>query len=242
MPEQVDNAILLRLLDLQTEDSAIRRLAERRASMPEAQRLSELRDQLAELGSDIAIARKQSEEIGTEQARIEGEIGLLDAKIQREEQRMYSGGVSNPKELSALQAEVESLKRKKGQMEDGLLEVMVQKDQAANTLASLESEQSEKGAAEEALASTVSALSSEIESELSEHTARRTEIAHEIPADLLALYDKIRESKHGVGAAALQDGACQGCHTKLPAKEVERLRTERGLQRCENCRRILVVT
>ena len=40
--------------------------------------------------------------------RLEGEVELLDQKIGREEQRMFAGTVSNPKELSALQAEVES--------------------------------------------------------------------------------------------------------------------------------------
>lgn len=242
MPEEVDTAILLRLLDLQTEDSALRRLSERRASLPEAQRLAEVRDQLAELESDIEMARKQSQEIGTEQSRIEGEIELLETKIQREEQRMYSGGVSNPKELAALQAEVESLKRKRSQMEDQLLEVMVQKDGAASTLVSLETEQGEATKTEQTLSATVTGLTSEIDTELGEHTARRDQIAEEIPDDLLSLYDKIRESKHGVGAAPLEGGTCQGCHTKLPAKEVERLKTERGLQRCDNCRRILVVT
>lgn len=242
MPEQVDNAILLRLLDLQTEDSALKRLSERRASLPEAQRLAEVRDQLAELESDIEMARKQSQEIGTEQSRIEGEIELLEAKIQREEQRMYSGGVSNPKELAALQAEVESLKRKKAQIEDQLLEVMVQKDAAASTLDSLEAEQSEATKTEQSLSATVTGLTSELDAQLGEHTGRRDRIAEEIPDDLLSLYDKIRESKHGVGAALLEGGTCQGCHTKLPSKEVERLKTERGLQRCDNCRRILVVT
>jgi predicted nucleic acid-binding Zn-ribbon protein len=57
----------------------------------------------------------------------------------------------------------------------------------------------------------------------------------------LSLYDSIRASKNGVGAAALVGGTCQGCHTQLPAREVERMRAEGGLQRCDNCRRILVV-
>lgn len=241
MPEQVDDAVLARLLDLQTEDSAIRRLTERRASLPEAQRLAELRNQLAELESDIAIARKQSDEITTEQGRVEGEIALLDSKIQREEQRMYSGGVSNPKELSALQAEVESLKRRKAQMEDDLLEVMVQKDDAATTLSRLESEQSEGLTRENELAAQVNELTTDIDGQLGEHQGKRDAIAPDIPEDLLSLYDRLSASKHGIGAAALQSGACQGCHTQLPSKEVERLKTERGLQRCDNCRRILVV-
>jgi predicted nucleic acid-binding Zn-ribbon protein len=57
----------------------------------------------------------------------------------------------------------------------------------------------------------------------------------------LSLYDTIREQKHGIGAAALEQGTCQGCHTKLPQKEIERMRAEGGLQRCDNCRRILVI-
>jgi len=233
---------LQRLLDLQRGDSAIKRLEERRASLPEAQRLSEVNEQLAELTSDIEIATKQLEEIERDQHRIEGEIELGDQKIAKEEQRLFSGGVSNPKELSALQAEVEMLKRKKSETEDGLLEVMVAKDQAASTLERLRSEQQAAAGESESLTAKVGALTAEIEEQLAEHTKARTAISAEIPGDILKLYEQLRSSKGGVGVAALEDGTCQGCHTKLPNKEVERLRAEGGLQRCDNCRRILVVS
>jgi hypothetical protein len=233
---------LQRLLDLQAEDLEIKKLEERRASLPEAQRLVEVNDQLAELVADIEIATKQFDEIQREQNRIEGEIELGDQKIAKEEQRLFAGGVSNPKELSALQAEVEMLKRKKGEVEDQLLEVMVARDQASSTLERLRSEQQAAATEAEALTSKVGALTSDIESQLGDHTGARTAIAGEIPDDVLKLYEQLRASKGGVGAAALEAGTCQGCHTKLPNKEVERLKSEGGLQRCDNCRRILVVT
>ena len=207
----------------------------------EAARLNDVRSHLAELEADSEIAGKQLEEITREHQRLEGETGILDQKISREEQRLFSGGVSNPKELSALQAEVAMLKRKKSDLEDGLLEVMVQKDDAASTLESLESERSELSAEAESLREAVGKLTGEIDSELESHRSKRTEVAGSIPGDLLSLYERVRASKGGVGAAALVGGTCQGCHTKLPAKEAERLRSERGLQRCENCGRILVV-
>jgi predicted nucleic acid-binding Zn-ribbon protein len=84
-------------------------------------------------------------------------------------------------------------------------------------------------------------LTGEIESELGAHGSARAEIATSLPDDLLKLYDQLRASKGGVGAAALEAGTCQGCHTKLPAKEIERLKAQGGLQRCDNCRRILVI-
>ena len=241
MVPQVAHDSLVRLLDLQTEDSAIKRLAERRDSLPEARRLSELTDQLAELEADIVIANKQLDEITREHSRFEGEIGLADQKISREEQRLFSGSVSNPKELGALQSEVAMLKRKKGEVEDSLLEVMVQKDQAAETLARLTAEQTAASAEAAELEQKVTALRTEIDAEMQGHSTKRDEIAATVEDDLLKLYEQLRTSKGGVGVAALEAGTCQGCHTKLPAKEIERIKAEGGLQRCDNCRRILVV-
>src|ERR671910_737101 len=89
--------------------------------LPEAARLAEVTSQLEEFDADLEIARKQLEEITREQNRLEGEIELLGQKTGREEGRLFSGAVSNPKELSALQAEVAGLQRRSGALEDELL-------------------------------------------------------------------------------------------------------------------------
>ena len=239
---EVDAAELHQLLELQAEDTAIKRLQERRAALPEAQRLAEVNETLAELTSDLEIATKQRDEIAREQDKLEGEIAIADAKIVREEQRLFGGAVSNPRELGALQAEVQMLKRKRAELEDALLEVMVQKEDAVATIESLQSDRSTTASQADELGATVAAVTEEIDAEIDERTARRATAADPLPAALLELYDKLRATKNGVGAAALEEGTCQGCQTKLPHKEVERIRSEGGLQRCENCRRILVVT
>jgi uncharacterized protein len=239
--KDVDDAALTRLLDLQAEDTAIRQLDHRKDSLPESARLAEKSERLAELEADMEIARKQVDEVAREQQRIEGEIELRDQKIEREEKRMFSGTVANPRELSALQAELEMLRRQKSEQEDSLLEVMVQHEQAAATLENLTSEHSELKRETDDLSREVSGLTGEIDAQRSEHATRREEIVGEIPEQLLKLYDKLRAEKGGIGAAALEGGTCTGCHTQLPAVEVERLRHEGGLQRCDNCRRILVV-
>jgi predicted nucleic acid-binding Zn-ribbon protein len=241
MPTQVEPAVLNRLLDLQGEDSAIKRLNERKASLPEAARLAEVSDLLDELTSDLEIATKQDDEVAREHSRLEGEIDLLEQKIGREEQRMFAGAVSNPKELSALQAEVESLKRKKGGLEDQLLEVMEQREGTSATVQRITAERDQAEAEAKELRGKVEVLNADIDAQLSTHTSQREAVAAELPADLLSLYDTIREQKHGVGAAALEQGTCQGCHTKVPQKEIERMRAEGGLHRCDNCRRILVL-
>lgn len=242
MPTELEPAVLQRLLELQVEDSAIKRLEERKARLPEAARLAELTELAEELSSDLEIATKQDEEVAREHARLEGEIELLDQKIGREEQRMFAGTVSNPKELSSLQAEVESLKRKKGGLEDQLLEVMEQREGSSSTVARISAEREAASTEAEELRGKVALLTADIDAQLAQHSSGRDQVAADLPADLLSLYDKIREQKHGVGAAALEQGTCQGCHTKVPQKEIERMRSEGGLHRCDNCRRILVLT
>jgi uncharacterized protein len=241
MAQDVSDEALGRLLHLQEEDSEITRLHARRESLPEATLLAEVRAQLAELDADLAIAAKQLEEIGLQQSRLEGEIELLEQKLTKEEQRLFSGAVSNPKELSSLQAEVEMLKRKRTTLEDELLEAMEQREAGAETESSLRAERAGAAEKEGRLSATVEEFMTEIDSQLKTHTEARMALASEIPDVLLDLYDKTRAAKHGIGAAALVGDTCQGCHTKLPAAEVERLRSERGLQRCDNCRRLLIV-
>ena len=56
------------------------------------------------------------------------------------------------------------------------------------------------------------------------------------------LYEKIRASNNGTGAAALIGNQCKGCHLTLNTIELQRIAglPEDELVRCEECRCILV--
>ncbi|GHE24521.1 hypothetical protein Shyd_27030 [Streptomyces hydrogenans] len=72
----------------------------------------------------------------------------------------------------------------------------------------------------------------------------REVVAGTVPADLLKLYDKLREQQGGVGAARLYQRKCEGCHIELNITELNEVRSaaKDAVLRCENCRRILVRT
>ena len=74
-------------------------------------------------------------------------------------------------------------------------------------------------------------------------TEARATVVGDIPADLLALYDKIRASS-GLGAAALRRGQCGGCREMLSTVELNEIRAAAPdeVVRHEECRRILVRT
>jgi predicted nucleic acid-binding Zn-ribbon protein len=80
----------------------------------------------------------------------------------------------------------------------------------------------------------------EIAKSLEERSGARAALVPEIDEELLELYEDLRAQKKGVGAAALIDGVCQGCHEKLSALAIDKLKRTDGVRRCEYCRRILI--
>jgi predicted nucleic acid-binding Zn-ribbon protein len=76
---------------------------------------------------------------------------------------------------------------------------------------------------------------------LGERRAERDALTPALDEELLELYEDLRSAKKGVGAARLVDGVCQGCHQKLSAMELDRIRRTEGIRRCEYCRRILIL-
>jgi len=73
---------------------------------------------------------------------------------------------------------------------------------------------------------------------------QRGAMVADIPAELLALYDKIRADHGGIGAAELRQRRCEGCRITVDPADLNRIRTAApdAVIRCEECRRILVRT
>jgi hypothetical protein len=87
-------------------------------------------------------------------------------------------------------------------------------------------------------------LEGEIDADVAARTAEREPLSAAIPEDLRALYEKLRASSGGIGAAALRARRCGGCRIELygTALQDARAADEDEVLRCEECRRILVRT
>ena len=78
--------------------------------------------------------------------------------------------------------------------------------------------------------------------DLAEAAKERAKTAATVNAEVIALYEKIRASNNGTGAAALVGNQCKGCHLTINTVELQRIAAlaEDELVRCEECRCILV--
>jgi predicted nucleic acid-binding Zn-ribbon protein len=230
-----------RILRLQELDTSIDRLTARRAELEEGEALRVASKEVQELEDRVGEIRLGLDSQRREQDRLESEVASLEAKIAAEERRLYDGSVANPKELESIRTEVGSLRNRKSRIEDEVLEQMERREEMEGRLPPAESDLTDARRSLATLDSETAEELRETEKKLEELGAEREALVPEFDDELLELYEDLRAQKRGVGAAALENGVCSGCHQKLSPLELERIKRTEGVRRCEYCRRILVL-
>ena len=241
---KADPSAQVRLLDLQDLDSRAGQLRHQRRSLPEHVLLEELSATRRRLDGDAQDARIVVDDLTAEQAKVDADVEQVKARRVRDQQRLDQGLVSNPKDIQRMQQEMVSLERRIGSLEDDEIEVMERLEEAQQTLDNLTGELTDTDKRiEEATTSRDSRLA-EIDQTLDELQEQRRPVAAELPDDLLSLYDRLRESKGGVGAALLRAKSCGGCMLDIDNAELATIRAaaDDDVIRCEECSRILVRT
>ena len=233
----------LRLLDLQALDSALDRLAHRRRTLPELEQITGLEARITQIGDDIVLVETEDSDLGREQSKMEGDIDVVRTRMQKDQQRLDAGQVSSPRELENLQSEIESLKKRQGDLEDEELEIMEKREVVQTRLQELRDERAQLQTTLAEAVQRRDAAFTEIDADNDKTTQQRGELATTLPDELLALYEKVRAASGGVGAAALHRGRCEGCHLQLNTTDLNRVHAPADdVVRCEECRRILVRT
>jgi uncharacterized protein len=228
------------LLGLQEIDTSIDRAIARKAALEGGDAMASARGEADRAEQGVGELRLQVDEMGRDQLRFEHEIDSLSQKEAAERKRMYDGSVANAKELEALQHETESLKRRRSDREDELLALLEQREELDGRLAEAETASAALRAEVDRTAVTTADELAAVTAELDRLRERRDAITPGIDPELLELYEDLRRQKKGVGAAALVDGVCTGCHEQLSAVQLDKLKRTDGIRRCEHCRRILV--
>jgi predicted nucleic acid-binding Zn-ribbon protein len=233
-----------RLLDLQDLDSRADQLRHQRRSLAEIAVLAELAAQRERLDGELQDARIAVDDLSTDQAKVDADVEQVKARRERDQQRIDQGLISNPKDIQRMQQEMVSLERRITSLEDDEIEVMERLEEAQGGLDTVTAELADT---DEKIATATAARdekTSEIDGELGDLDGRRGPVVADLPGDLLTLYDRLRESKGGVGAALLRARRCTGCMLELDNAELATIRAaaDDDVLRCEECSRILVRT
>jgi uncharacterized protein len=233
----------LRLLELAELDAELARLDHRKHGLPEVAELARSRARTGELKDAMVVTETELGDLMREESRAERDVEQVRARIERDRARLDAGQVSAARELASLQSEIESLRRRQGDLEEIVLELMERREGLTSRLDELTAERDHLGIEMTAVAARRDAATSEIDEQVAKASGQRKQVAAEVPADLLKLYEQIRDAR-GVGAAMLRAGRCEGCHLTLNKVDLNQIRSSAPdeVVRCEECRRILVRT
>lgn len=201
------------------------------------------------LRKQYSTAKKQSE--AASKAHLDAEIELKDNELQLKsiddkraavEKKLYGGMVSNPKELSSLEREIEHLKGQQGELDVRVLElyesveVLREKAKTAKTLMEGLEQQARAAIGKETVERK------RLEAELAELEPLRDFAVTKITnRQLLSRYEAIRKKNGNTGMAKIHDHQCEGCHVAVTNFAIRNIFEEKGIEYCENCGRILTM-
>ncbi len=126
---QADPTEQQRLLDLAAEDVALTQLAHRRRTLPEEAAVESAAETERTFAVDVVRTETEVRDLDREQTRLEADVETVRQREDRDQKLIDSGSVS-AKDITGLQHELESLKRRQGDLEDQVLELMERRETA----------------------------------------------------------------------------------------------------------------
>lgn len=232
-----------RLLELQALDSKLDQLAHRRRTLPQLAEHAALETRASQLRDLLVAAVTAQSDLAREQTKAEADVDQVRARAERD-RRIQESGSATAKELSGLQSELESLAKRQSDLEDVVLDVMERVESAAARTAELTKQREVAESDRDRVAAEVTAQRGGVDKDIAFATSARDLLAAQLPADFLALYEKIRAQYGGIGAAAIKQRRCEGCRLELDISEVNEIKAAAPdtVLRHDSCRRILVRT
>jgi predicted nucleic acid-binding Zn-ribbon protein len=169
------------------------------------------------------------------------ETGSVSEKLRTDEERLYSGQITSPRELGDLQHETEYLKRRQADLEDRQLEAMISLEEATTQLAVANEELVVVEAAWKAENADLHQEYDALKQELAQLLTQRKRIAANVSKGDMSEYDSLRRLRKGLAVVAVQKATCTVCNVSVPQRDVERAAQEDELYYCSGCDRILYV-
>jgi predicted nucleic acid-binding Zn-ribbon protein len=226
------------LFGLAQTDAEIQRSRRKVSQLTDPKVFAELRNAQLELASELIDARGLLDGIELEAKRAQEDLDTVEARIERDNARLNAS--SSSKDALGIQHELESLKKRKSDLEDLELEILERQesakaayDEIADRKAQIDSEFSGQ------LALNESELL-KVRSGLDLLTAKRGQQIAQLPGELSALYEK--KFARGVAVGRLVGRECGACRISLGATALNEIAAlpQDEVATCPDCQAILV--
>lgn len=229
------NEPIKQMLALQDRDLELDRLRAESSGIPA--KVEAIKGQIA--ASKKALEDAKKDLVTLQMAKKQRE---LDLDTQEGAVRKHTGelnAVKTNEAYKALLGEIEKAKKTQSALEDQILQVMEQIDQAQK--AWKEKEASAKGveADFQKQISDWESKKSALEQDITAKQSQREEAANGVPKAITEQYGRLRANRKGAALVPIRKEQCSGCHMKVSQNLINEVRRGQKIMFCEHCARIV---
>jgi len=138
-------------------------------------------------------------------------VGDHSLKIDQNQKKLYSGSVTNPKDLEDLQLESESLNKYLSVLEERQLEAILEMDEAQNDFNNASSEAAAIKLKMESEHTDLTAEKKGLEHSITEATAQKDSFLSSNDIPDLQTYLSLRKSSGGIAVTLMVSSSCSSC-------------------------------
>ncbi|MGH3726777.1 MAG: zinc ribbon domain-containing protein [Mycobacterium sp.] len=228
------------LVDLASVDAELTRIAHRRANPPERQEHAELQVQQRSILDEVGALGIALEDLDAQVSKVDAEVTAVRQREDRDRSLLASGGV-NPKELTDIQHELETLERRQSSLEDSELELMERREELQAQQVSTQTNADKIAERMADIERIQRALTIDIDADENRARQRRDGVSASVDGPLLEIYERQRRSG-APGAGLLQGNKCGACRIELDRGELARISAADAdeVLRCSECNAVLV--
>ena len=235
------NLNVVDLVELQFIDNAITARNSETEKLKDNTELNGALKKIEENKVKLTSIQESFHEIDIKRKKLEDTVGSNEEKIKSNEKKLFGGSISDSKELSNYQNEIESLKNSNSNMEDEILELMEKQEEVEPAIDGLKKEIAE-------LEELVKRIRNEIEEKAEglKHSIeglkhRREDVVSRIPEDGLRKYKDVKAKKGGIPVSVIKDNFCGVCNMEVPHTDMEKMVDSDTLYKCPLCGRLSVL-
>ena len=226
------------LMELNSQVIEIRKLEAQSAQIASGAESEGIREALLLLSAEASQMLSDHEEIERDLHRSENDLELVESRIAKDEQRLTQS--ADAKTISGIQHELETLSKRKGDLEGAQLEQMERVD----TSKALQGETQRK---REALQEDLRRATDEANRSLARVTLELSNLRSlaergrsTVDSALVELFERL--SKRGAAIGVLHHSTCGACNMNLTSTALGQIRAvaEDELASCPECAAILV--
>lgn len=233
-------AVISALFRVQQIETRLNGLRQMEQDLSRDANVSALEELSKEIRSQLSVRTEKASDIKKNQKQLELECERCLEHYRQEETLLYSGKISNPRELEQIQQKMEEYRQLQDKLETEILRQLELDEKIDSEIAVLEDRLSQCLKELVTRKKEINEKKLELQLEKEQLHAELETLLPQIPDDWMARYRKIADSHRGIGIAQLKGNVCGACHVSVSDSLLKAVKHgDDRLYFCENCGRIL---